>query len=52
MDQVTEETINREVKVRGGPMHVGYSTSLEASRDFCANLHFMARLRRELKDRT
>eukprot|EP00794_Sanderia_malayensis_P001829 gene1829-2054_t len=27
-------------------------TSLEASRDFCANSHVMARLRKELKDRT
>ena len=34
---VTEVTINRVVKVRGGPMRGGYSTAINAENDFILN---------------
>ena len=48
-DLVTEVTINREVKVRGGPMRGGYSTSFDAENDFVLNSHILAKLLKELK---
>ena len=36
---VNEETINREVIVRGGPMSGGYSTFIDAENDFILNSH-------------
>ena len=48
-DLVNEETINREVIVRGGPMSGGYSTSVDAENDFILNSHILARLRKEIK---
>ena len=48
-DLVTEVTVNREVKIRGGPMRGGYSTSAEAVDDFVLNTHSIAKLRRALK---
>ena len=50
-DLVTEVTVNREVKVRGGPMRGGYSTSGEAVDDFVLNTHSIAKLRRALKNK-
>ena len=50
-DLVTEVTVNREVKVRGGPMRGGYSTSGEAVDDFVLNTHSLAKLRRALKNK-
>ena len=50
-DLVTEVTVNREVKIRGGPMRGGYSTSEEAVDDFVLNTHSLAKLRRALKDK-
>ena len=38
-DLVTEVTINKEVKVRGGPMRGGYSISFDAENDFVLNSH-------------
>ena len=51
-DLVTEVTVNRELKICGGPMHGGYSTSVEAIDDFILNTHALAKLRRALKNRT
>ena len=50
-DLVTEVTVNREVKVRGGPMRGGYSTSGETVDDFVLNTHSIAKLRRALKNK-
>ena len=50
-DLVTEVTVNREVKIRGGPMRGGYSTSIEAVDDFILSTHSLAKLRRALKDK-
>ena len=44
-----EVTINREAKVRGGPMTSGYSTSIDAENDFLLNFHILAKPRKELK---
>ena len=48
---VNEETINREVIVRGGPMSGGYSTSIDAENDFILNSHMLAKLRKEFKNK-
>ena len=48
---VTEVTINREVKVRGGPMRGGYSTTIDAENDFILNSHILTKLRKELKNK-
>ena len=48
-DLGTEVTINREVKVRGGQIRGGYSTSFDADNDFALNPHILAELRKELK---
>ena len=50
-DLITETTINREVKVRGGPMQGGYSTSLKTTDAFIKTSHLMAKIRRKVKDR-
>ena len=50
-DLVTEATVNREVKIRGGPMRGGHSTSVEAVGDFVLNTHVIAKLRRTLKNK-
>ena len=49
-DLVTEFTINREVKVRDGPMRGGYSTYNDFENDFILNSHMFAKLRKELKN--
>ena len=36
---VTENTVNQEVKIRGGLMRGGYRTSLEARNDFILNTY-------------
>ena len=48
-DLIIERTINREVKVRGGPMQGGYSTSLSAMNKFVKNTHHLAKLRAALR---
>ena len=48
---MNEETINREVIVRGGPMSGGYSTSIDAENDFILNSHMLAKLRKEFKNK-
>ena len=50
-DLVNEETINREVIVRGGPMSGGYSTSIDAENDFILDSHILAKLRKEFKNK-
>lgn len=50
-DLITETTINREVKVRGGPMQGGYSTNEQAMDTFIKTSHIMAKLRSLLKER-
>ena len=50
-DYITEVTINREVKVRGGPLQGGYSTSLKAEDNFIKTSHLMARVRAALKEK-
>ena len=50
-DLVTEATINREVKVHGGPMRGGYSTSFDAENDFALNSLILAELRKELESK-
>ena len=47
-DLITEITINREVKVRGGPMQGGYSTSEQTTDTFIKTSHIMAKLRATL----
>ena len=49
-DLVTERTGNREVKIRGNPMHSGYSTSVETVNDFFLNTNALQKLR-PLKNR-
>ena len=48
-DLIIEMTINKEVKVRGGPMQGGYSTDLKSMNRFVKNTHHMAKLRAALK---
>ena len=50
-DLVTEVTVNREVKIRGGPMRGGYSTSGDAVDDFVLTTHSLAKLRSALKNK-
>lgn len=50
-DLITEMTVKRDVKIRGGPMRGGYSTSLEATDDFVLNTHLLAKLRASLKQK-
>ncbi|KAG1692280.1 Glutamate receptor 2 [Nymphon striatum] len=50
-DLITETTINREVKVRGGPMQGGFSTDEKAVDTFVKTSHFMATVRVKLKER-
>ena len=48
-DLITETTINREVKYRGGPMQGIYSTSEQATDTFMKTSHLMAKLRAVLE---
>ena len=50
-DLITETTINRKVKVRGGPMRGGYSTSLPNIDTFIKTSHLMAKIRRKMKEK-
>ena len=50
-DLFTEVTINRQVKVKSGPMRCSYSTSIDAETDFILNFHILAKLRKELKNK-
>ena len=50
-DLVNEETINREVIVRDGPMRGGYSTSIDAENDLILNSHILAKLKKEFKNK-
>ena len=50
-DLVNEETINREVNVRGRPMSGGYSTAIDAENDFIVKFHILSKLRKELKSK-
>ena len=48
-DLIIEMTVNKEVKVLGGPMQGGYSTDLKSMNRFVKNTHYMAKLRAALK---
>ena len=48
-DYMIETTINREVKVRGGPMQGGYSTDLTSMNRYVQNTHHLAKLRSAIK---
>ena len=48
---VNEETINREVIVKGGLMSGGYSTSIDAEIDFILNSHTLSKLRKEFENK-
>ena len=50
-DYITETTVNREVKTKAGPMHGGYSTSLQATDTFIKTSHLMAKVRAALKEK-
>ena len=50
-DLVNEETINKEVIVRDGPMRGGYSTSIDAENDLILNSHILAKLKKEFKNK-
>ena len=50
-DLVNEETINREVIVRGGLMSGGYSTSIDVENDFILNSHILAKFRKEFENK-
>ena len=49
-DLITEVTINRKVKVRGGPMMGGYSTSDKKNDTFIKTTHAMPKVRSKLKE--
>ena len=48
---VNDETINREVNVRGSPMSGGYSSTIDAENDFILNSNIRAKLRKEFKNK-
>ena len=48
---IIQTTVNREVKVRGGPMQGRYSTDVDAMNIFVKNKHLLAKLRSVLKER-
>ena len=50
-DLITETTINREVKTRGGPMQGGFSTDITAVDTSVKTSHIIANLRVKLKER-
>ena len=50
-DLIIETTINREVKVKGGPMPGGYSTSKSTTDAFIKTSHIMAKIRAAIKKR-
>ena len=50
-DLITETTINKETKVRGGPMRGGFSTSEETNDAFIKTSHLMAKIRSALKEK-
>ena len=49
--EITETTINHEVKVRGGPMQGGYSTNEQTTDNFIKTSHIMTKLRATMKER-
>ena len=48
-DLITEVTVNRQVKVRGGPMMGGYITSDKTNDAFIKTGQVMAKVRSKLK---
>ena len=50
-DIITETTINKEVKVRGGPMRGGFSTSERTNDNFIKTSHLMAAITRKVEDK-
>ena len=50
-DLIIETTVNREVKVKGGPMQGGYSTSEQAADALIKTRHLIAKLRATIKER-
>ena len=50
-DLIIETTINRDVKVRGGPMQGRYSIDSNATNTFVTTTHLMAKLRAALKQK-
>ncbi len=50
-DLIMGTTINRETKVRGGPMQGGFGTDEKGVDTFVKTSHFMANVRVKLKDR-
>ena len=50
-DLITETTINREVKVRGGPKRDGINTSESTNDSFIKTRHLMAKIRAKLKEK-
>ena len=49
-DLITEVSINREVKVRSGPVMSGYSTSDKTDDAFIKTSHVMAKIRSKLME--
>ena len=50
-DLMIETTINREVKVRGGPMQGGYSTNIGSMNKFVRTSHLMAKVTSALNEK-
>eukprot|EP00794_Sanderia_malayensis_P005788 gene5788-6486_t len=50
-DLIAEVTINREVKVRGGPMQYGFSTNERTTDAFIKTSHIIANIRGKLKEK-
>ena len=44
---VNDETINREIIVKGGPMSSSYNSAIDAENDFILNSHILVKLRKE-----
>ena len=51
-DLVLKVTINREMKVRGGPVRREYSSSFDIENDFVLNSDTIAKLREEVNSKT
>ena len=49
-DLIIETTVNKEVKVRGGPIQGGYNAGLDAMSIFVKNSQLLAKLRSVLKE--
>ena len=50
-DLITETTLNREVKITGGPMRGGYSTSEETTDTFLKTSHIIATIISKLNEK-